>query len=121
MTKMKESTTKTTSLTREALLGAIKAEKRLVHVQGIGDVMIRSWSPVARSRRQAAISSMKKEHQFSHANAYAVIDMVCDVNGEQLFSESDLDMLMSDDVSSTKLDLLYDACNVFDEEVSGND
>lgn len=121
MTKTKESTTKTTSLTREALLGAIKAQKKIVSVEGIGDVMIRSWSPVSRSRRQAAIASMKKEDQFAHANAYAVIDMVCDVNGEQLFSEQDLAMLLSDDVSSSKLDRLYDACSEFDEDVSGNE
>ena len=121
MTKTKESTTKTTSLTREALLGAIKATKKIVSVEGIGDVMIRSWAPVARSRRQALIASMSKEKQFVHANAFAVIDMVCDTNGEPLFSEEDLPMLMSDEISSSKLDALYDACNTFDEEESGNE
>lgn len=121
MTKTKESTTKTTSLTREALLGAIKATKKIVSVKGIGEVMIRSWSPVARSRRQAAIATMSKDKQFAHANAFAVIDMVCDVNGDPLFNESDLSMLMSEEISSSKLDLLYDACNQFDEEESGNE
>ncbi len=121
MTKTKESNTQTTSLTRESLLGAIKATKRSVTVEGIGTVMIKSWSPVTRSRRQASIASMSKEKQFFHANAYCVIDMCCDMNGDPLFTDADLPLLTSDDVSSTKLDLLYDACQSFDEEESGNE
>lgn len=121
MTTTKESNSKTTSLTREALLGAIKATKRIVHVDGIGDVMIRSWSPVTRSRRQAAIARMTKEQQFVHANAYAVIDMCCDTDGNPMFTDADLPLLTSEEVSSSKLDLLYDACQAFDEQEAGNE
>ena len=82
---------------------------------------IRSWPPVTRSRRQAAIASMTKEKQYYLATAYSVIDMVCDENGEPMFTDDDIDLITGDGVSSAKLDQLYDACQKFDEEESGNE
>lgn len=120
MTK-KESNQTMTTLTRSALLGAIKSSHRKVEIDGIGTVTIRSWAPVTRSRRQAAIASMTKEKQFYLATAYAVVDMVCDENGDPMFTDDDIKILTGDDVSSAKLDLLHDACQKFDEEESGNE
>jgi len=111
----------TTTLTREALLRAIKSEHREVEVKGIGTVMIRSWSPVARSRRQASIASMSKDKQFYFATVYAVVDMVCDAEGNPMFTDDDIPMLTAEGVSSSKLDLLHDACQAFDEHESGNE
>ena len=112
--------TQTTTLTREALLDAISARTKEVTIDGIGVVTIRSWSPVQRSRRQAAIAKMTPEQQYKYAAAFAIVDMVRNADHTPLFSEDDIESLVGEGTSPTKIDLLHEACQAFDEEESGN-
>ena len=111
----------TTTLTREALLNELSARTTQVEINGLGSVLIRSWSPVQRSRRQAAISKMKAEDQYKYASAFAIVDMVRNADETPMFTEDDIELLISENSSATKIDLLHGACQEFDDEESGNE
>lgn len=110
-----------TTLTREALLTEIAARTKQVEIKGIGAITIRSWSPVQRSRRQAAIAKMNPEEQYKYAAAFAIVDMVRNKDDSPMFTEDDISLLIGETSSATKIDLLHGACQEFDDEESGNE
>jgi len=115
-------TSSSKSLTRQALLERIEIEPTRADIEGFGVVYLRPLTELKRSQRAAAMfdgSGKIKESEWAKRRVYAIVDQVCDENGEPLFSEKDVKLLLEQD--SVKIDPLYAAIEHVFGDTEGNE
>jgi hypothetical protein len=112
---------KPVSITRKHFLDDLVTKPSAVEVNGM-TMYVKPISEVKRSSRAA--SAMDDEGNFKREylerrRVYAIIDHVCDEDGNPLFTEKDIKQLLQ--LDSNKLDAFYVAVAQFAEEGMGNE
>ena len=108
----------TSTLTREALLGKAKPRYEEVDVPGFGVVGIQACSELRRSHRISKLfdaNGNRLEIASVRRRVHMIIDQVMVKQGEPMFQESDVDVLL--ELDSEKLDPLVHAINNFNDEI----
>jgi len=112
---------KKVSLTRKAFLKDLVVKPVSVTIDN-KVVWIRPMSEVKRSTRSVQAFDEKGELRQDYVmkrRVYAIVDQICDEEGELLFTESDIDMLL--ELDSAKLDPYYRAIAEVTEDDLGNE
>lgn len=106
------------SLTKTQLLERLQRRERVVPIDGIGEVLIRSRTEVQRLTREWRRfdgNGEAIEREGIRRRVYLIIDQVCTPDGDPMFTADDVDELLQ--LDSELLDALYVAClSVADEE-----
>ena len=110
------------SLTKKTLLAELavsKPERLPVKLFG-HEVWVKPVSEFQRSRRLSSLYTKNGEvdrEALRMSRLYAIVDHLCDKDGEPLFKEADVKELL--EVDSLKLDLLTDAIETWAEKREG--
>ncbi len=110
------------SLTKATLLkkAAVSAPEVLGEFFG-ETVYVKSISEFQRSRRMSSMYDMKKERMredaLQRARCLTVVDHLCDEDGENLFTEKDVNAIMQ--LDAMKLDVLVSAIEKWAEGKEG--
>lgn len=109
-----------TTITKEQLLNAVKPKSKLVQVDGIGELLIRSTGEVQRSRRTARLydeNGKLNEETFALRRIHAIVDQVMSDENTPMFTEKEAKELFDSD--SHMLDKIYAAIIEFNGEEVG--
>jgi hypothetical protein len=110
------------SLTKATLFKKAKIDKpSLLGVFFGEDVYVRSVSELKRSRRLASMFDAKKDQirpdAYQRARVLTIVDHVCDEKGGDIFTEKDINDIMS--LDAHKLDKLIVAIEAWSNERQG--
>ena len=106
-----------TTITKEQLLNAVKPKSKLINVDGIGELLIRSTGEVQRSRRTARLydeNGKLNEETFSLRRIHAIVDQVMADETTPMFTEKEAKKLFDSD--SHVLDKIYAAIVSLDRD-----